>query len=162
MGKLILVDDDRSSSTLLRMLLEMDGFRVTVCPDSQRARQAAAEARRRPPTLVATRWSIFAKNDDEAWQSLGAWRGLRAPGRLEAVDPQTLRLRADEMPRHEILAGYSIARDPADYIEIYKPLITDAKADVVTIQTTSMDQEGTIRLLGSEVLPELRSLAAGR
>jgi coenzyme F420-dependent glucose-6-phosphate dehydrogenase len=126
------------------------------------AREAAAAARRRPPTLIATRWSIFAENDDEAWESLGAWRGLRAPGRLEAVDPRTLRLRADEMPRDEILAGYSIARDPADYVEIYRPLVTDADADVVVIQTTSMDQQGTIRLLGSEVLPELRSLAAAR
>jgi hypothetical protein len=33
---------------------------------------------------------------------------------------------------------------------------------VVTIQTTSLDQEATIRLLGDEVLPVLRELAASR
>jgi coenzyme F420-dependent glucose-6-phosphate dehydrogenase len=48
----------------------------------------AAEAAGRPaPRVLATRWSIYAENDDEAWQALLAWRGLRAPGRLEAVDP---------------------------------------------------------------------------
>jgi two-component system response regulator CpxR len=42
MGTLILVDDDRSSSTLLKMLLEMDGFDVTVCPNAETAAAAAA------------------------------------------------------------------------------------------------------------------------
>jgi coenzyme F420-dependent glucose-6-phosphate dehydrogenase len=126
------------------------------------AREAAARARRPSPTLVATRWSIFAATEEEAWESLGAWRGLRAPGRLEAVDPRTLRVRADEMPREEILAGYPVAAGPLDYIEIYRPLVTEARADVVVIQTTSLDQEATIRLLGSEVLPELRSLTGSR
>ena len=41
MGKLILVDDDRSSTTLLRMLLEMDGFEVVVCPSTSQAVLAA-------------------------------------------------------------------------------------------------------------------------
>ena len=122
------------------------------------ARESAEAAGHPAPTLVATRWSIFAQDDDQAWEALGAWRGLRAPGRLEAVDPETLRVRADELPRDEILAVYSTARDAADFIDIYRPLVVDAGADVVTIQTTSLDQEATIRLLGAEVLPELRTL----
>ncbi|MGW8319597.1 MAG: response regulator [Candidatus Promineifilaceae bacterium] len=32
MGTVILVDDDRTNATLIRTLLEMDGFRVVVCP----------------------------------------------------------------------------------------------------------------------------------
>jgi coenzyme F420-dependent glucose-6-phosphate dehydrogenase len=122
------------------------------------AHEAASAAGRSDPTISASRWTIRAENDDEAWQTLGAWRGLRAPGRLEAVDPADLRARADEMDRSEILSRYSIAHEPGDYVEVYAPLITDLEADVVTIQTTSLDQEATIRMLGEEVLPALREL----
>jgi len=123
------------------------------------ARAAAKEAGRPAPRFLATRWSIYAQNDDEAWQALTSWRGLRAPGRLEAVDPQTLRERADEMPREEILGQYSQVANAADYVETYLPLVTDIGADYVTIQTTSVNQEPLIEMLGSEVLPELRSAA---
>ena len=41
MHKIILVDDDRTNTTLIRMLLEMDGFAVTACPDVERAQRAA-------------------------------------------------------------------------------------------------------------------------
>ena len=41
MQNVILVDDDKSGTNLVKMLLEMDGFRVTVCPDSARAKKAA-------------------------------------------------------------------------------------------------------------------------
>ena len=41
MGTLILVDDDRSSTTLLKMLLEMDGFDVIACPNADMAVAAA-------------------------------------------------------------------------------------------------------------------------
>ncbi len=121
---------------------------------------AAAEDAGRPQLpVLASRWSVRASNDDEAWQALSAWRGLRAPGRLEAVDPADLRERADAMDRQEILSRYSLVNTAADYIEVYKPLVADLKADVVTVQTTALDQEGTIAMLGAEVLPELRSLA---
>lgn len=123
------------------------------------AHEAASAAGRPDPTISASRWTIRAQDDDEAWQTLGAWRGLRAPGRLEAVDPAELRARADEMDRTEILSRYSIAHKPEDYVEVYAPLITELDADVVTIQTTSLDQEGTIAMLGEEVLPRLRELA---
>jgi coenzyme F420-dependent glucose-6-phosphate dehydrogenase len=126
------------------------------------AREAAAEAGRRSPRILATRWSIYAQNEDEAWEALQAWRGLRAPGRLEAVDPLELRERADEMPRHEVLDRYSLVRSAEDYVETYLPLVTEVSADVVTIQTTSLDQEATIAMLGSDVLPRLREAAAAR
>ncbi len=122
------------------------------------AREAAAAAGRPSPTILASRWSIRASNPDEAWETLGAWRGLRAPGRLEAVDPMDLRIRADEMDRDEILSLYSTVESPEDYIDVYTPLITEVHADIVAIQTTAIDQEATIAMLGSDVLPTLRSL----
>lgn len=122
------------------------------------ARTAAAAAGRPSPTILASRWSIRASNPDEAWETLGAWRGLRAPGRLEAVDPMDLRVRADEMDRDDILGLYSTVNTPQDYVEVYRPLITEVHADIVAIQTTAVDQEGTIAMLGDDVLPALRSL----
>jgi hypothetical protein len=37
--------------------------------------------------------------------------------------------------------------------------VTEIDADIVTINTTSLDQEATIAMLGAEVLPRLRELA---
>jgi len=122
------------------------------------ARHAAHEAGLPDPRILASRWSIRATNDADAWTTLGAWRGLRAPGRLEAVDPMDLRIRADEMPRDEILAMYSIVDTADDYVAVYAPLITEVNADTVTIQTTAIDQEATIAMLGAEVLPKLREM----
>lgn len=123
------------------------------------AAEAAREAGRPAPQVLATRWSIYAQDEDEAWEALAAWRGLRAPGRLEAVDPLELRQRADDMPRNEVLDRYSRVTSAAEYIETYLPLVTDIEADVVTIQTTSLEQEATIEMLGRDVLPELRAAA---
>lgn len=120
-------------------------------------RRAAAQAGHPEPTVLATRWSIWADDEEEAWQALISWRGLRAPGRLEAVDPQTLRERADDLPRQEVLERYSRVTSPQDVIDTYRPLIDDLGADIVTIQMTSLDQEALISTLGSEVLPALRS-----
>ena len=92
-------------------------------------------------------------------QRRDALRGLRAPGRLQAVDPVELRQRADEMPRDEILGQYSVVRSADDYDETYLPLVTTVGAEIVTIQTTSLDQEATIAMLGEEVLPRLRAAA---
>jgi coenzyme F420-dependent glucose-6-phosphate dehydrogenase len=122
------------------------------------AAEAAAAADRKPLPVMASRWSVFATNDADAWTALSAWRGLRAPGRLEAVDPAVLRERADGMERTEILGRYSYVASPDDYVAVYGPLVTDLRADVVTIQTTSLDQPGTIAMLGRDVLPALRAL----
>lgn len=120
------------------------------------AARAAEAAGREPPTILATRWSIHAANDDDAWKALRSWRGLRAPGRLEAVDPQDLRERADEMPREEVLGQYTIVPDVDAIVETYRPLCEDVGATAVTFQIASLDQEETIRLIGEEVIPRLR------
>lgn len=122
------------------------------------SKEAALAAGRPAPKILATRWAIKAENDEEAWEALYPWRGLRAPGRLDAVDPMDLRIRADEMPREEILGRYSLVSSAEDIIETYRPLVTDLKADVVTIQMASLDQPALIEMLGSEVLPQLRAL----
>lgn len=122
--------------------------------------RASAESHGNPdPTILATRWSLFASDHDEAWDALYSWRGLRAPGRLEAVDPQTLRERADELPREEVLGRYSYADSVEQIVEIYRPLVETLRADIVTFQMASLDQPALISLLGTEVLPALRSLA---
>ncbi|HUG07670.1 MAG TPA: TIGR03557 family F420-dependent LLM class oxidoreductase [Acidimicrobiia bacterium] len=119
-------------------------------------RAAAAESGNPDPTVLATRWSLFAKDEDEAWKALYPWRGLRAPGRLEAVDPEELRERADEMPREEVLGRYSLVHTVDEILEIYRPLADDLGADVVTFQMASLDQPGLIEFLGDDVLPRLR------
>lgn len=124
------------------------------------AREAAEAVGRPAPKILATRWSIQADNEDEAWEALYSWRGLRAPGRLEAVDPQTLRERADELPREEVLGRYTLVSDADDIVEAYTPLISELGADIVTMQMASLDQEALIRQLGSEVLPRLREVAS--
>jgi len=119
--------------------------------------RAAARSSGRPdPIVLATRWSLFAADEEEAWQSLYSWRGLRAPGRLEAVDPQTLRERADELPRDEVLGRYSLVNTVDEIVAIYRPLVDALGADIVTFQMASLDQPALIELLGSEVLPRLR------
>ena len=121
---------------------------------------AAAAAGRRAPKILASRWTIQADSDDEAWEALYSWRGLRAPGRLEAVDPQTLRERADELPREDVLGRYTLVSDADGMVEAYTPLIAELGADIVTLQMASLDQPGLIKLLGDEVLPRLREVAS--
>jgi coenzyme F420-dependent glucose-6-phosphate dehydrogenase len=121
------------------------------------ARSTCTELGRPAPRILATRWSLHAASQDEAWQALRSWRGLRAPGRLEAVDPQTLRERADELPRDEVLGRYSVVKDAAEMIETYRPLCEEVSADIVTFQTASLDQEATIRMIGEQVIPALRT-----
>jgi G6PDH family F420-dependent oxidoreductase len=122
------------------------------------ARQAAADLGRPAPRVLATRWAIHAGSENDAWKALSSWRGLRAPGRLEAVDPQDLREKADAMPRSEVLGRYAIVPDAAAMIAAYRPLVEEVGADIVTFQVTSLDQEATIRMIAAEVLPALRAL----
>jgi len=121
------------------------------------ARAAAAGAGRPAPRILATRWTIHAADEDDAWRALRAWRGLRAPGRLEAVDPATLRERADDLDRAEVLGKYTLVPDPEAIVAAYRPLVDEVHADIVTVQITSLDQEATIAMLGAEVLPALRA-----
>ena len=112
--------------------------------------------------VLATRWTVLAASQDEAWQALSSMRGLRAPGRLEATDPAELRFKADEMNRAEVLASYTVVPDAEGLIDAYRPLVTDVGADIVSIQVMSADPMATIELIGKEVLPELRKLAPDR
>ena len=121
-------------------------------------RKAASEHGNEEPTVLATRWSLLAEDEDEAWQALYSWRGLRAPGRLEAVDPETLRKKADELPRQEVLGRYSLVSTPSDIVDVYRPLVTELGADVVTFQMASLDQPALIDMLGSKVIPQLREI----
>lgn len=130
-----------------------DSWERVVAP----GRAAAEAAGKPPPHILAARWSIWAGDDDNAWQALLAWRGLRAPGRLEAVDPAELRARTDALPRDEVLGGYSRVATPDEVVDVYRPLVTELGADTVALQMTSVDQEALIDLLGSEVLPRLRN-----
>ena len=123
------------------------------------ARRAAMAVGRPAPKLVATHWVVAAAGEEEAWQALLPWRGLRAPGRLEAVDPEDLRRRADDLPRAEVLSRFTMAADAAGLVAAYRPLIEEVGADVVTLQVTSLHQEETIALLGAEVLPRFRALS---
>ena len=124
-------------------------------------REEAAAHDRPEPIVLTSRWAILAGDDDEAWQALYSWRGLRAPGRLEAVDPMTLRERADKLPREEVLGRYARAVEAQEIVDLYLPLIEEIDADVVTIQMAAVDQEALIDLLGREVLPALREAADG-
>jgi coenzyme F420-dependent glucose-6-phosphate dehydrogenase len=119
-------------------------------------RESASEAGQPDPTVLATSWSIFADDQDEAWEALYSWRGLRAPGRLEAVDPMELREKADDLPRDEVLSRYRLVNTVEEIADVYRPLVEDLDADVVTFQMASLDQPSLIRLLGNEVLPLLR------
>jgi coenzyme F420-dependent glucose-6-phosphate dehydrogenase len=119
-------------------------------------RRAAAE-REAAQLVLATRWTVLAGDDDEAWQALSSMRGLRAPGRLEAADPADLRARADAMDRAEVLGSYTIVSDPTGLVEAYRPLVHDVGADIVSIQVASIDPMATIRMIGEQVLPKLRS-----
>ncbi len=121
------------------------------------ARAAAEAAGRADPRLLTTRWAVYAADQDEAWRALYSWRGLRAPGRLEAVDPEVLRQRADALPRSEVLERYAVVHDVEAIVRTYLPLVTDLQADVVTLQMAATDQEELIGLLGSAVLPALRA-----
>jgi coenzyme F420-dependent glucose-6-phosphate dehydrogenase len=121
-------------------------------------RKAATEAGKEQ-LVLATRWIVVAADADEAWQALSSMRGLRAPGRLEATDPEELRIKADEMDRGEVLASYTVVPDTEGLINAYRPLVTDVGADIVSIQVMCPDPMSAIKRIGKEVLPELRKLA---
>jgi coenzyme F420-dependent glucose-6-phosphate dehydrogenase len=131
-----------------------DTVEKVIAPYRESATKAGREHR-----VLATRWTVLAPNEDEAWQALSSMRGLRAPGRLEATDPAELRIKADEMDRAEVLGSYTVVPDAAGLVEAYRPLVTDVGADIVSIQVMSPDPMATIGVIGKEVLPQLRALA---
>jgi coenzyme F420-dependent glucose-6-phosphate dehydrogenase len=121
--------------------------------------RTAAADRGVATTVLATRWVVFAADDDEAWAALAPMRGLRAPGRLEVADPMILRQQADAMERSAILGQYTVVRDIDELVDAYLPLVRDVGADYVAIQVASVDPATTIQLIGAQVLPQLRAFA---
>ncbi len=117
----------------------------------------AADESGAPDLVLATRWTVLADNQADAWRALSSMRGLRAPGRLEAADPANLRARADAMDRGEVLGSYTVVSDPDALVEAYRPLVHDVGADIVSIQVASADPLATLRMIGEHVLPKLRS-----
>jgi coenzyme F420-dependent glucose-6-phosphate dehydrogenase len=120
------------------------------------AKQKSNELNKDNLSIHTYRWTMFAENDDDAWTALRSWRGLRAPSRLQQLDPEALRIEADSFPKEEIMAKFSKASTIDDLVEIYSPLVNEFDSDIVTIQISSIDQEETIKLLGKELLPKLR------
>jgi coenzyme F420-dependent glucose-6-phosphate dehydrogenase len=120
------------------------------------AKQKSNELNKDNLSIHTYRWTMFAENDDDAWTALRSWRGLRAPSRLQQLDPEALRIEADSFPKEEIMAKFSKASTIDDLVEIYSPLVNEFDSDIVTIQISSINQEETIKLLGKELLPKLR------
>ncbi len=108
--------------------------------------------------VLATHWSVFAHSEDEAWRALRSWRGLRSPSRGSATDPQILQNEADSLSKQDVISSYSVLTSAQEFIDTYAPLVKDIKADIVGIQSTALDQEGLIDMIGKEVLPELRKI----
>ena len=120
------------------------------------AKEKTSELKKDNLSVHTYRWTMFAENDDDAWTALRSWRGLRAPSRLQQLDPEALRLEADSFPKEEIMGKFSKASTIDELYEIYKPLVNEFDSEIVTIQISSINQEETIRLLGKELLPKLR------
>ena len=54
------------------------------------------------------------------------------------------------------MGRYPIVSNSDALVDVYRPLVDEVHADIVTFQIASLDQEATIRMLGAEVLPRLR------
>ena len=121
------------------------------------AKQKSKELKKENLSIHTYRWTMFADNDDDAWTALRSWRGLRAPSRLQQLDPEALRVEADSFPKEEIMGKFSKASTIDDLVDIYSPLVNEFDSDIVTIQISSINQEETIKQLGKELLPKLRN-----
>jgi coenzyme F420-dependent glucose-6-phosphate dehydrogenase len=125
-------------------------------------RRAASKRKAGETAILATRWCILATDNEEAWQALGALRGLRADGRDRDLDPRELRSRAERMDRAELLGRFALVSDAEGLIDLYRPLVADLGADWVALQVRSLDPLDTIRLAGETVLPALRIKGTSR
>ena len=129
-----------------------DAYEKVINPSKQKSQELGKTNLR----VHTYRWTMFADNDEDAWESLKSWRGLRAPNRLQELDPMVLRETADSLGREEIMSKFSRAGNIEELIDIYKPLVDDFESEIVTIQISSIDQLKTIELLGKELLPKLK------
>ena len=129
-----------------------DAYEKVINPSKQKSEELGKTNLR----VHTYRWTMFADNDEDAWESLKSWRGLRAPNRLQELDPMVLRETADSLGREEIMSKFSRAGNIEELVNIYKPLVEDFESEIVTIQISSIDQPKTIELLGKELLPKLK------
>jgi alkanesulfonate monooxygenase SsuD/methylene tetrahydromethanopterin reductase-like flavin-dependent oxidoreductase (luciferase family) len=136
-----------------------DGLILSVKNVEESLEQAVKPAKRAAEsdvTVVASRWTVYAKDDEEAWQALGGQRGLRAPQRDTETDPVVLRKYVDNQPRDEMLKNYVLADSMEDITANYLELVEELKADKIGLQIASVDPITTIEQLADEVLPKLR------
>ena len=95
------------------------------------------------------RWTMFADNDEDAWESLKSWRGLRAPNRLQEIDPQALREQADALPKEEIMSKFSRARSVEELIDIYAPLVDDFGSEIAAYSRAGRREGGAAGAAGA-------------
>jgi coenzyme F420-dependent glucose-6-phosphate dehydrogenase len=124
------------------------------------AAEAAKASGRPKPVVIASHWTVRGGSEDEVWKALQPWRGLRAPNRLSATDPSELREAADGMGRKEIIGRYTQVTTADDYVAVYGDIVRQLSPDILGIQTTSLDQVETLKMIGKSVLPKLRNIHA--
>lgn len=122
----------------------------------EQAIKPANEAAESDVQVIASRWTIYAKDDEEAWRALGGQRGLRAPMRDTETDPAVLRQYVDKQPRDEVLSNYVVAKSMAAITDNYSQLVDKLKADKIGLQVASVNPLMTIDKLAKQVLPKLR------
>ncbi|MEX0622029.1 MAG: TIGR03557 family F420-dependent LLM class oxidoreductase [Candidatus Woykebacteria bacterium] len=122
------------------------------------AKKAATSAGRTNPKIIASRWTIIARDYDEAWKAIQPWRGLRVPGRDKAVDPQDLRMEADMLGPKELLKNFTLVQDQKELTEVYSTLIEELGADTVVTSIASTNPESIIKMVAKQVLPTLKKL----
>jgi len=142
------------------LILSVKGIDDVIRQVVEPARAEAKQAGRKAPGIVASQWTVRGHDDNELWEALKPWRGLRAPNRDAEIDPAKLREAADQLPREQVLSQYRRVETAADYLAVYGELARRLQPDILGVQTTSVDQPATIELVGREVLPELRAQAA--
>ncbi|WP_158841326.1 LLM class flavin-dependent oxidoreductase [Saccharothrix deserti] len=111
------------------------------------ARQAAADAGRRPPRVLLTMFFVLAEDDDEAYEALHAWRGMRTPRRLEEGDPVRLRHDADTLGRDGVLARFPRFSDPDQVMARCRTVIDEIRPDVLTLQVAAVDDTKAVEAL---------------
>ncbi|MHC3470974.1 LLM class flavin-dependent oxidoreductase [Streptomyces sp. 7R007] len=120
------------------------------------ARRAAAEAGRRPPRIVLTCFLVLARDDEEAWEALRPWRGMRTPRRMEESSPRRLREDADALGREGVLRRFPRYGDVAAVVERCREIIDGIAPDVLALQVAAVDGGEAVKRL-SEVPARLRS-----
>ncbi|MFD8308512.1 LLM class flavin-dependent oxidoreductase [Streptomyces sp. NPDC059690] len=119
------------------------------------ARRAASAAGRRPPRVVLTCFLVLARDDDEAWEALRPWRGMRTPRRMEESSPRRLREDADALGRDGVLRRFPRYDGVPAVVERCREIIDGLAPDVLALQVAAVDGGEAVQRL-SEVPARLR------